>query len=739
MNKKDSTPQSGMDLSDIYFVLFRQKWIIILFSLAGIFAAVALLYVIKPPKYRSETELLIKYVIASKSPIPRAGDDNNTVSLDGPNSLITTEGLILHSLNLAQDVVSSIGAEKILAKVGGGTNFDQAAAMVMKGLEAEQANGGNVLLISYEHPDPKIAQEVLNQVVVSYYKKRNEMQQPVQISEFQSKEADRLRNTLIRIDEELRKAKNQVGGVITEDTQNNYSKRISDIRSKIDNAETELAEHQATFELMNKAQHLMPETTNAAPVIPSEQINEYNGICGRIALFSKREQELLTQFTKDSTLVREVRQQISENENEKRQLEQKYPYLAYMANSASGIAGTRAGTNSVDPAVESHQIARIQSSIEILKSQLNRAWTEATNLDSVMITIKDLQKQRELAENDLKYYVASLERSRIGAELGNQTAPNISMIQSPTPPIKNWSKKFKKKVMMVAAGGIFGGLALAFLIELILDNSIKRPKDIESKLRLPMLISIPSIKNGRSKNPARLKKPKDNALTVVDPISQETGGWDHANSLSRFYTGLRDRLLVYFEVRNVTHKPKLVAVTSCHKGAGVSSIAAGLASTLSETGDGNVLLVDMNPDQQVMQQFHKGKLTSGLNSALEPETRNDNLVQEKLYVVTERTKNEKEFRHLPKRFSEMVPKLKASDYDYIIFDMPPVSPTSVTPRLAGLMDMVLLVIESEKTNQAVVKKVNALLAESKANVNTVLNKTHNYVPAKLYQEFLDDV
>ena len=46
-----------------------------------------------------------------------------------------------------------------------------------------------------------------------------------------------------------------------------------------------------------------------------------------------------------------------------------------------------------------------------------------------------------------------------------------------------------------------------------------------------------------------------------------------------------------------------------------------------------------------------------------------------------------------------MPKFKASDYDYIIFDMPHVSQTSVTPRLAGLMDMVLFVIEAEKTRR----------------------------------------
>lgn len=95
-------------------------------------------------------------------------------------------------------------------------------------------------------------------------------------------------------------------------------------------------------------------------------------------------------------------------------------------------------------------------------------------------------------------------------------------------------------------------------------------------------------------------------------------------------------------------------------------------------------------------------------------------------------------RMLPKRFANLVPKLKASDYDYIIFDMPLITQTSVTPRLAGLMDTVLLVIEAEKTDQEIAKRASTLLEESKAHVNVVLNKTRSYVPPRLHQEFLHD-
>ena len=89
---------------------------------------------------------------------------------------------------------------------------------------------------------------------------------------------------------------------------------------------------------------------------------------------------------------------------------------------------------------------------------------------------------------------------------------------------------------------------------------------------------------------------------------------------------------------------------------------------------------------------------------------------------------------MPKRFTNLVPKLKASDYDYIIFDMPAVSQISVTPRLARFMDMMLIVVESEKTDREVVQRAAEMLTEARGHVGIVLNKWKNYVPRRIQQE-----
>jgi CO dehydrogenase nickel-insertion accessory protein CooC1 len=50
------------------------------------------------------------------------------------------------------------------------------------------------------------------------------------------------------------------------------------------------------------------------------------------------------------------------------------------------------------------------------------------------------------------------------------------------------------------------------------------------------------------------------------------------------------------------------------------------------------------------------------------------------------------------------------------------------------MDIVLMVLESEKTGQHAASRAAALLREARANVATVLNKCRPHVPAFLAQD-----
>jgi len=85
-------------------------------------------------------------------------------------------------------------------------------------------------------------------------------------------------------------------------------------------------------------------------------------------------------------------------------------------------------------------------------------------------------------------YSSSLEQSH-AAEAWGAGKININEVQSPSPPMRD-SAKLKKMAGMILGLGIAGAIALAFLIEWFLDPSIKRTGDVETKLQMPVFLSI---------------------------------------------------------------------------------------------------------------------------------------------------------------------------------------------------------------------------------------------------------
>jgi polysaccharide biosynthesis transport protein len=218
---------------------------------------------------------------------------------------------------------------------------------------------------------------------------------------------------------------------------------------------------------------------------------------------------------------------------------------------------------------------------------------------------------------------------------------------------------------------------------------------------------------------------RGSSLALQASGRRQVAPWDLEHFIRPFSEALRDRLTVYFQVKSMTHKPKLVAITGCSKGAGTSTLAAGLAAALSETGDGKVLLVDMNVGRAEMHPFFHGTPSCTLSEALvgDPMPAGENL-----YLAVASPPGPRQGQIIPKKFYDLVPHLKASDFDYIIFDMPALNQTSMTLATASYMDKVVLVAEAEKSNRQVVRRAYLELAAVNANVSAVLNKLRFYAP-----------
>jgi polysaccharide biosynthesis transport protein len=756
-----STPASAISLDDVYYTIFRHKWKISGCVVVGLLAA-ASFFLLSKPQYVSNAKLFVRYVVMEGRTVRPRTDDTITKSPDmRGETIIQSEQEILTSFDLARKVAESVGPEKILGKNFKQPSANAAAAVIRKGLVVTAQKFSSVMSIGFQHEDPEVALAVLKQTIDQYLKTHVEIHRAAgMVGNFLAQETDQLRTKLNQTEEELRKARAKAGIISLEDARRFYAQQMDSLRQQIFAARAEQAQRTSVFkEMIGKAaakpqpapavvesvstpesEEIPAASQTVGEPLPPSVIEDYRSIRLRQEALRKIEQDLLLMFTADNSRVKDTQAQLAEVARRRREIEEQYPALlrapasrpapaAMPSEPVATISSQQA--NAFD--LEAAQLNALEVRINTLTQQLEGLKKEAANLDQLEGTIMDLSRRRELEEANYRRYAASLEESRISDAMGDGKVSNISIIQTPSPPFIEPSKTAK-----IASGIAFGGLALglcwAFLIEFVLDTSVRRPKDIERNMQIPLFLTIPKQLKPGQRGFFRRKKAEGSSNANGEALVLIAGD-ANANplltQLNPYYETLRDRLIGYFESRNLTHKPKLVAVTSVGSNAGVTATATGLARCLSETGDGNVLLVDLTPGQGSAQYFHRGKPDCGLEQLLE--TGDGAQVHDRLYVVSDASQGDKLSRLLPQRFAKLLPKLKSSDFDYVIFDMPPVSQISITPRLAGFMDMVLLVVESEKNSREGIQRASALLAESHSHVGAVLNKTKQYIPGWLHQ------
>jgi uncharacterized protein involved in exopolysaccharide biosynthesis/Mrp family chromosome partitioning ATPase len=385
------------------------------------------------------------------------------------------------------------------------------------------------------------------------------------------------------------------------------------------------------------------------------------------------------------------------------------------------------------PTNERAKVAGTRAKIETLKSRLRDIQQKTEQLAELAPQIEDLERKREMDEANYKYFAASLEKARIDEALDPTKMPNISAVQRPSPPGLE-TKKRDKIALVLAGGGIAIGIALALLRGLLLNQTVGRPLQIETQLHIPLMLSIPysNSRNGHTARPSNASLASTRALARLR--HPNLAPWEPGHFIRPYCDAIRDRLGLYFELNQLTHKPKLVGVTGFSDDAGTSTLAAGLAASLSETNDGKVLLVDVNLGPEEVHPFFKGKPAYSLNAALKPSGAIDSAA-DNLYLATVGSPNAGGPAQLGlKKFFDMMPNMKASDFDYIIFDMPPLEQTSPTWGMAAFMDRLLLVVEAEKNSREVIKRSYRKLSAERNNVAVVVNKARSYVPKWLDSE-----
>lgn len=747
LNSIDQSTQGGFDIHEILFIVYNHKWKILTFGIIGLVAA-ACLYLLKKPLYQSQAKLLVHYVIDTHT-IDQL--DTRVTSERYMAAAIKDELQILTSLDLAQQVIESglIDPQKILPNAEEPLSDIQIQQAILRGLEISIKSGSNVISVAYSHADPEVSPLVLNVLVSKYFEMHLKTHRSGIASEILERKIFQVKESLRMVDEIITGSMAEISSI--DDEKLALTAQKQKIVEELVLVEAELAVQTVRVESAKALAEPQEDATlteldsfHLAATRPDDSdLETFNQIASRLnGLIEQKDRVSLT-HKPESNKIKTIQRQIDATEREKIALIEQFPSIASRARQQFNGNQYQYGANlaglaeaNLDPRTELTRLAEIEARMRRLQQDKQRVDLEMKRVAQVALSIAPHQRKKEIIETQLH----SLEMAKAKADgdnfLSNEAStsglPNISLVQKPSAALPVQPKRVKQLSMVLALGGFAFGGGLAFLIEMFFDRSIKQSQEFRSRLRLPLMLSIPYMQLLQS-NTEAVSKPKQNRCQLAEKRPQFQCSLD--SPIRPFADAVRDRLAYDFEVNQITHKPKVIAVTGFSDGVGTSSIACGLAASFGEVNSSNVLYVNLNANSSPSEShglvdredwIHELEL---LDDALELQMQNENILIAR-FGSTNSASQTRSFT--AKQLIDLIVKLRSiSCLDYVVFDMPPLGPTSPTSVVAGFMDKFLMVAAAGKTNRETVKHAYQELAAKKVALATILNKTRVNLPAWL--------
>jgi len=262
-------------------------------------------------------------------------------------------------------------------------------------------------------------------------------------------------------------------------------------------------------------------------------------------------------------------------------------------------------------------------------------------------------------------------------------------------------------VLLAIIFGALGGAGLAFLLE-YLEDIVNNPEEIERLTSWPILGNIPEF---------------DPNLKITDLEKAMFVQTHLREPIAESYRTLRTN--VSFSSTE-EHPLKSMLITSCMPQEGKTITVCNLSIAMAQSQK-RVLLIDADMRKPQLHGIFAKENEKGLSSFLSSQTGWKSLAQkteiDNLFLITS--------GHNPPNPSELLASHKMKElvdaakeeFDFIIFDSPPLALVTDATIISHAVDGVILVVESGKISRRVLLRISKLLKNAKIKViGTLLNK-----------------
>jgi polysaccharide chain length determinant protein (PEP-CTERM system associated) len=478
---EQGTEASG--LRDFLTVLFKHKSTILL-TFFAVVATVTVGSFVLPPTYEAQSRLLVKF---GRENIyrPEVGGDRNPVFFFNQEEVLNSEIKILTSRDLIERVITTLTVERMYPKFVENpprslTPLDAAIERFDKDLSVEGVRKSNVIEISFQHKDPRMAAKALD-LLMNFFKEKH-------LQAYSDPKSSFLEQQLLVYEQQLKKSQNSLEAF----KQKNRVFSLEEQRSLLLKQRTELdttlksTENQAR-EIRERLASFRRQMQSVPEDVPLQIDTElYRGVDDaktELLRLQLKEQELLQKYKETSPLIVNVRKEIQIVQGSIKEQEE-------------GIKGrVRTGKNIVYQDLEREMI-KVQAELPSQGAKAAALRGQVAQLDSEIQTLdlreKELENlKRDIAVNDKNYktYLDKVEEARISEDLNRQKMSNISVIQEATVPAKPFKPKKLLNIVLGVILGAVSGLGFAFFKEYT-GQGLSTPESAEQRLGLPVLATV---------------------------------------------------------------------------------------------------------------------------------------------------------------------------------------------------------------------------------------------------------
>jgi uncharacterized protein involved in exopolysaccharide biosynthesis len=155
----------------------------------------------------------------------------------------------------------------------------------------------------------------------------------------------------------------------------------------------------------------------------------------------------------------------------------------------------RTGANPVNQALlQSASTARSDESatkaaIAERDQQLAKIDERINYLNQNEITMRELERRRDLAEREYRSYLERAQSARIVSDMNDAGLTSLSVLQAPTLPYQPARPRKMLLLLLALFAGIAGGLALCLFLE-SMDDTLALPEQVETAIGLPLLAVV---------------------------------------------------------------------------------------------------------------------------------------------------------------------------------------------------------------------------------------------------------